>query len=51
MSVFLVTIGVIGIIAGIFLAVSGNKTTGISGSIASAGITIKGIRDIIKIKK
>ena len=51
LKVFLVTIGAIGTIAGIFLEVNGNKIMGISGSIASAGITIKGINDIRKEKK
>ncbi len=51
LKVILVTIGIIGTIAGIFLAVNGNKIMGISGSIASAGIAIKGINDIRNEKK
>ncbi len=40
------TLGIIGLIAGIFLIFSGNNLIGIFGSIASAGIAIKGYTDL-----
>ena len=50
-KVFLITIGIIGFIAGIFLTINGNKIMGIAGSVASAAIAIKGINELRKGKK
>lgn len=50
-KVFLITIGIIGFIAGIFLTINGNKIMGLAGSVASAAIAIKGIKDFKKEKK
>jgi len=44
------TIGVLCLIAGIFLAFSGQTLIGICGSIASAGIAYKGFTDLKKSK-
>jgi len=51
LKVFLITIGVIGFFAGIFLALNGYKIMGIAGSMASAGVSIKGINDLKKDRK
>ncbi len=40
------TLGILGIIAGVFLIFSGNNLIGIFGSIASAGIAIKGYNNL-----
>ena len=50
-KVFLIAIGIIGFIAGIFLTINGNKIMGVAGSVASAGIAIKGINELRKEKK
>jgi len=50
-KVFLITIGIIGFIAGIFLTLNGNKIMGVAGSVASAAIAIKGINELRKEKK
>jgi tetrahydromethanopterin S-methyltransferase subunit C len=50
-KVFLITIGIIGFIAGIFLTLNGNKIMGIAGSVASVAIAIKGINELRKEKK
>ena len=50
-KVFLISIGIIGFIAGIFLTLNGNKIMGLAGSVASAGIAMKGINDLRKEKK
>ncbi|MBO2544419.1 hypothetical protein J0871_08350 [Salegentibacter sp. BDJ18] len=50
-KVFLISIGIIGFIAGIFLTLNGNKIMGLAGSVASAAIAIKAINDFKKEKK
>ena len=45
---FMLTFGIIGTLAGIFLIFGGNKLIGISGSIASASLAIKGYSDYKK---
>ena len=50
-KVFLISIGIIGFIAGIFLTINGNKIMGLAGSVASAAIAIKGINELRKEKK
>lgn len=50
-KVFLISIGIIGFIAGIFLTFNGNKIMGLAGSVASAAIAIKGINELRKEKK
>lgn len=50
-KVFLISIGFIGFIAGIFLSFNRNKIMGLAGPVASAGIAIKGINDLRKEKK
>ncbi len=50
-KVFLISIGIIGFIAGIFLTINGNKIMGIAGSIVSAGVALKGMNDFKKEKK
>ena len=44
LKAFLITLGIFGFIAGIFLTINGNKFLGISGSIASASIAFIGLR-------
>jgi len=44
------TIGIFGLIAGIFLAFSGQTLIGVCGSIASAAIAYKGFSDLKKSK-
>lgn len=50
-KVFLISIGIIGFLAGIFLIINGNKIMGLAGSVASAAIAIKGITELKKEKK
>ena len=50
-KVFLISIGIIGFIAGIFLTINGNKIMGVAGSVASAAIALKGINELRKEKK
>ncbi|GGW82941.1 hypothetical protein [Salegentibacter mishustinae] len=50
-KVSLISIGIIGFIAGIFLTINGNNIMGIAGSVVSAGIAIKGINELRKEKK
>ncbi|MGW1455214.1 hypothetical protein ACWBC2_09520 [Salegentibacter agarivorans] len=50
-KVFLLSIGIIGFIAGIFLTINGDKIMGLAGSVASAAIAIKGINELRKEKK
>jgi len=50
-KVFLITIGIIGFIAGIFLTLNGNKIMGLAGSVASAAIAIKAMNELRKEKK
>jgi len=45
-----VTFGILGLVAGVFLLFSGETIMGIAGSIASAGIAVKGFSDLRKQK-
>lgn len=47
-STFMLTLGIIGVISGMFLIFGGNKLIGIPGSIASAGLALKGYSDFKK---
>ncbi len=44
------TFGIIGFLAGIGLLFSGNKLIGIFGSMASAGLALKGYKDLKELK-
>lgn len=50
-KVFLITIGVLGFLAGIFLVVNKNYIIGASGSLASLGIVLKEVTNLKKEKK
>jgi hypothetical protein len=47
-SIFGITIGVIGFLAGLFLIFSGQTFIGIAGCLACAGVAIKGFKDVQK---